>query len=180
MNERLYNGTVDRLRSPERVERLEVEKVTEVCLQTVPAKTLLDVGTGSGLFAEAFYRKNVSITGIDVNTDMIKAAAGYLPKCTFKIAEAEKIPFENNSFDITFFGVVFHEVSDYKKALSEAKRVSKKAVFILEWEYKTQEFGPPLEHRIKPEFMQELSVELNFSGFEIIRMKNLVLYKFEI
>ena len=107
---------------------------------------------------------------------MIEAAKQYVADGEFRTAPAEKIPFQDNSFDITFFGVVFHEVDDYSKALKEAFRVSSSGTSILEWNYKEEDFGPPLEHRLKPEFIKELSVETGYKNFREVKLNNLVLY----
>ena len=58
------------------------------------------------------------------------------------MAPAEILPFADGSFDSTFFGVVFHEVSDYAKALREAYRVSRCCTFILEWQHQAGGIWP--------------------------------------
>ncbi|HSD64061.1 MAG TPA: class I SAM-dependent methyltransferase, partial [Ignavibacteriaceae bacterium] len=122
-NDRIYNRGIDRLRSSERIERLEVDRVVKLCLKE-NIKSVLDIGTGSGLFAEAFHKAGMKVAGIDSNPAMIEAAKQYIIDCEFHISPAEEIPFKDNSFDLTFFGVVFHEVNDYSKAMKEAFRVS--------------------------------------------------------
>ena len=53
--EKRYSREIERLRSPERVARLEVERVVPLALAGLPGlKTVLDIGAGSGLFAEQF------------------------------------------------------------------------------------------------------------------------------
>ena len=180
MNERVFNNNVDRLRNPERKERLELERVVDLLLDNQSVHSVLDIGTGSGLFAEEFYKRNLSVTGIDLQPEMIELAKGYLPDCKFEVAVAEDIPFENESFDTAFFGLVFHEVDDYTKALTEAKRVAVKEVAVLEWNYKTEETGPPLEHRINPDFIKQLSNDIGFKHFEAVVLKNLTLYRLKI
>ncbi len=177
MNERVFNKNIERLRNPERKERLEIDRVVDLIFTNKSIHSVLDIGTGSGLFAEAFFNKNVAVTGIDLNPEMIEASKSYLPDCKFYISKAERIPFGNKLFDIAFFGLVFHEVDDYLKALSEAQRVATLEVFILEWNYKIEELGPPIEHRINPDFIKQLANELGFKSFEIITLKHLALYK---
>ena len=177
MNDRVYNNSIERLRSPERVARLEVERVVDLCLKNESIKSVLDIGTGSGLFAEAFYKRNIKVAGVDLNPDMIEAAKRILPLCEFNISAAEELPFADKSFDMIFFGVVFHEVNDYKKALEEANRISIKSVSILEWLYKTEEFGPQIEHRLSEDFIRKMAKEIGFSRFEVIPLKYLILYK---
>jgi ubiquinone/menaquinone biosynthesis C-methylase UbiE len=174
-NDRVYNRGIERLRSPERVERLEVERVVDLCINE-NIKSVLDIGTGSALFAEAFHKKGFNISGIDSNPEMIEAAKQFAPEGIFKLAPAENIPFEDNSFDITFFGLVFHEVDDYLKALKEAFRVSTVGTFLLEWNYAKEEFGPPIEHRLKSGFIKKISKEIGYNSFEEIKLNDLTLY----
>ena len=71
MHEKIYEGGVERLRAPERVARLEVERVVSICLEGVELKSVLDVGVGSGLFAEEFSKRGLEVAGVDVNPEMI-------------------------------------------------------------------------------------------------------------
>lgn len=176
MSERVYNQPPDKLRSADRVKRLEVEKVVGQCLETGTIKTLLDIGTGSGLFAEAFQRKGITVNGVDINSEMITAAKAHVPDAEFLVAPAEHLPYADGSFDAAFFGVVFHEVSDYAKALSEASRVTRSRAFILEWQYKTEEFGPPLEHRLTEQMIRELARSSGYRYFTSTPLATLVLY----
>lgn len=180
MNERVYNSGINRLRSPERIERLQVEEVVDLCLGNKKYRSVLDIGTGSGLFAEAFYKGGLQVSGVDVNPEMIEVAKIYLPDSIFKQAVAEDLPFEDKSFDLVFFGLVLHEVNDFKKALSEAKRVALHQVSVLEWSYKREDFGPPIEHRLSSEFLHKLSGQTGFSKMETRPLKYLVLYNFSI
>lgn len=177
MNERIYSHGPDRLRAPERRDRLEVERVVQLCLEDVVGKTLLDVGTGSGLFAEAFHAAGFSVTGVDISTEMIDAAKKHVPEGGFMVAPAEALPFPDRSFDSTFFGVVFHEVSDFARALHEAHRVSRCCTFILEWQYKEEDFGPPLAHRLTEAFIRDLSLAKGYRRFTATPLARLVLYK---
>jgi ubiquinone/menaquinone biosynthesis C-methylase UbiE len=175
-HDRVYNGGIERLRSPERRNRLEVERVTQLCLLDGKISTLLDIGTGSALFAEAFSKAGVSIAGADINPEMIDAAKRHLPETEFVVAPAENLPFADGSFDATFFGVVFHEVADYAKALREAHRVSRGSTFILEWQHKQEEFGPPLEHRLREEVIRDLALSTGYRSFNAVPLDTLVLY----
>jgi ubiquinone/menaquinone biosynthesis C-methylase UbiE len=177
MNERVYNGGVDRLRSPERVARLEVKRVVDFCLAGQEIESVLDIGAGSGLFAEEFSKRGLAASAIDANQEMIPVFKDYLPEVDIKIASAENVPFEDNSFDLIFMGLVLHEVDDCTKTISESYRVAKKEVCILEWVYSVQEFGPPLEHRLQSSQIEELAKDAGFKKFEIIKLTSLVLYK---
>lgn len=176
MNERVYNQSPDNLRSKERRERLEIDKVVSYCLKDEDIKSVLDIGCGSGLFAEQFCKRGIKVTGIDLNPDMIESARRYVPEADFYVGEAEHLPFENDSFDLVFFGVVLHEVADYTKSLSEAYRVCNIKTVVLEWKYEVAEFGPPLEHRLTNEFIKEIALSAGFKKVDIEPLTHLILY----
>lgn len=175
-NERVYSHGVERLRSKDRVERLEVERVVNICMEE-SIKSVLDIGTGSALFAEEFFKHGAKVAGIDTNPKMVEAAKQFVTEGEFHLAPAEKIPFKDNSFDLTFFGVVFHEVDDFLKALKEAFRVSVWGTALLEWDYKQEDYGPPLEHRLKADFIKKIALEAGYKEVQVIKLNSLVLYK---
>ena len=125
MHERRFNREIERLRDPERIARLEVERVVNLALENLKeVQTVLDVGTGSGLFAEQFAAKGLKVTGLDVNPEMLPAAQQYVPSGTFQEGVAEKLPFLDGSFDLVFMGLLLHETDDLLAALREAHRVT--------------------------------------------------------
>jgi ubiquinone/menaquinone biosynthesis C-methylase UbiE len=177
MNERVFHDEVGKLRGQQRIERSEIERVMELCLEGIEGESVLDVGTGTALFAEHFIKKGCRVCGIDINPKMIENARRYVPQAEFKIARAETTGYPDKSFDLVFFGYVLHEVDDYLKALKEAWRVCRKRVSILEWRYEQQEFGPPIEHRLKPEQVISWAKEAGFSSIETTQLAYLVLYR---
>src|SRR5208283_1246144 len=95
MHERRFKGEVERLRSPQRVALLEVERVVDLCLEGIRVDNVLDVGTGSGIFAEAFSDRVKSVTGIDPNPEMLKTAKVFVPTGKFLNGTVEDIPLED-------------------------------------------------------------------------------------
>jgi len=85
---------------------------------------MLDIGTGTGVFAEAFAALGIAVTGIDVNADLL-AAARHL-------------------------------------------------VAILEWPYRSETIGPPLEHRVKPETISALVVSAGYLKTESVHLDHKV------
>jgi ubiquinone/menaquinone biosynthesis C-methylase UbiE len=179
MNDRVYNQGADRLRSEERIKRLEIDRVVNLCLKEKSIKTLLDIGIGSGIFAEAFNKVSIIVSGIDINEEMVEAAKIFLPESIIKVAPAEDIPFKDATFDAAFMGLVFHEVTDYTKSLQEAYRVSRYFTFILEWQYIEEELGPPIEHRLTSEFIKDTALSVGYKSFNTIMLNKLVLYILE-
>ncbi len=172
-----FHGDPARLRSPERIARLEVERVLSLCIGDLTITTVLDVGTGTGLFAEAFRKQGLQVTGVDVNPEMLKIARRKVRGATFKLAEAENLPAGDASFDLVFLGLVLHEADDPARALREAHRVAKQRVVVLEYPYIAEELGPPLVERMKSERIIELITAEKFREWERIELKRTELYR---
>jgi ubiquinone/menaquinone biosynthesis C-methylase UbiE len=162
------------------VERLEVERVVGLCLEKGHAENMLDVGTGSGLFAEAFAKRGLKASGIDVNPEMLVAAQQFLPEGDFREGTAEELPFPAGSFDLVFLGLVLHESDNVSKTLLEALRVTRQQVCILEWPYRDQTFGPPLAHRLNPEDLAVLFLKAGFRKWSMTDLTDTVLYRLEV
>jgi ubiquinone/menaquinone biosynthesis C-methylase UbiE len=176
MHERRFNKNKTTLRSPERVARLEVERVVNLTVAGITAQSVLDIGTGTGLFAEAFAKRGLQVAGVDVKAEMIKTASQLVPQGIFRVAVAEALPYPDNSFDVVFMGVLLHEADDRLKALREACRVGRILVAVLEWPYREQEFGPPPAHRIKPEEMASLARQAGIGQVKKVVLTNTTLY----
>lgn len=81
---------------------------------------ILDIGTGSGHIAQELAKQAGSVTSIDVWDQRI-AKDGY----TFIELKEEKLPFENESFDIVISNQVYEHVADQAQHLKEFNRVLK-------------------------------------------------------
>ena len=176
-HERRFHGGADRLRSAERLALMEVDRVVELSCEGLTAKAMLDVGTGTGVFAEAFAKRGIAVTGIDVNAQLLDVARELVPAARFVEASAENLPFSDLSFDLVFLGLVLHETDDALAALKEARRVTRDRVSILEWPYREGPNGPPLEHRLKEETVAALAGEAGFRRVETIHLLHMVLYR---
>ncbi|HEX7620315.1 MAG TPA: methyltransferase domain-containing protein, partial [Anaerolineales bacterium] len=131
MHEKRFEGDLARLRNPERIARLEVERVVNLCLERANITSALDVGTGTGVFAEAFATRGLSVLGVDVNPEMLPAARIYVPNGNFCEATAEMLPFADASFDLVFMGLLLHESDEQAQVLREARRAAHLRVGIL-------------------------------------------------
>ena len=175
-----FHGDPARLRSPERIARLQVDRVISLCLEGLKPESVLDVGTGTGLFAEAFQKQGLPVTGIDVNPEMLKLSRRKVHGATFAVAEAEHLPATDGSFDLVFLGLVLHETDDPSLALREAHRVAKRRVVVLEYPYIAEELGPPLAERMKSERIIELITAEKFREWERIELKRTELYRMKV
>ena len=120
MHEKRFNLEIERLRDPGRIARLEVERVVKLSLQNLDnVQTVLDIGTGSGLFAEQFAAKGLLVTGLDSRAEMLPVAQHYVPSGVFREGTAEKLPFPDASFDLVFMGLLLHETDNPLEALKK-------------------------------------------------------------
>ncbi len=89
----------------------------------------LEVGCGNGVVSR-YLAKNYgsNIVGIDVDTEQIGLASediGEIPNLRFLEADATKLSFEDNSFDIVLSFGVLHHIYNWLDALREIERVLK-------------------------------------------------------
>ncbi len=178
MHEKRFNREIERLRDPQRMARLEVERTVRLALEHLEdVHSVLDVGSGSGVFAEQFAAQGLQVTGLDVNPDMLAAAQQFVPAGTFQEGMAEKLPFPDGSFDLVFMGLLLHETDNALAAVQEAYRVTRKRLAVLEWPDEPQDFGPPLEHRLSYEKISALAQQAGFDKIKQIRLERMVLYR---
>ncbi len=179
MHEKRFHRDLSVLRDPQRVSRLEVPRVVDLSLAGLAEPAgVLDIGTGTGLFSQEFSGRGLAITGLDANPAALELARGYVPSGMFREGIAESLPFEDCQFDLVFMGLVLHEADDTLAALREARRVTRQRLAVLEWPYLVNEFGPPLEHRLSPELLTDLSLQAGFKSIEQVPLEHLVLYRF--
>ncbi|MGD0878122.1 MAG: class I SAM-dependent methyltransferase [Anaerolineales bacterium] len=179
MHERRFEGDIAKLRSPERVERLEVERETDLCLEGVTIGSVLDAGMGSGLFSESFFGRGLNVSGMDANPEMLTAARQFVPAGDFRVGSAEEMPYLDDSYDLVFLGLVLHESDEPLKTLQEARRVARQWVGILEWPYKEGVFGPPLADRFNPDNLVDMFQKAGFKRWKLTELSNTVFYSLE-
>jgi ubiquinone/menaquinone biosynthesis C-methylase UbiE len=174
-DDKVYRA-IEKLRDPNRLAFLETNRVVQLCLEGITTRTVLDVGTGSGIFAEAFDQLGLEVTGVDIQEPMLEAACTYVPRASFKLASSENLPFEDRTFDLVFLGLVLHESEHPPLAFQESARVADLRVAVLEWPYREESLGPPLKHRISPDHLQEMAERSGFPRVKTIPFKYLSLY----
>jgi ubiquinone/menaquinone biosynthesis C-methylase UbiE len=175
-HERRYGSGPERLRAPARVQLLEVPRVVSLCSEGIAVASVLDVGTGTGLFAEAFAGAGCAVTGVDPNEDMLAIARRHTAG-VFLAATAESLPFEDASFDLVMMGHVLHETDDPAAALREARRVARYRVAVLEWPYLDEEQGPPLTHRLQESQIRAFAREAGFADIDLVILSRSHLYR---
>ncbi len=98
-----------------------------------PRDVILDVGCGPGRHLIEFRASGIRCAGIDASPHMVELAQKRLgPFVPIESGSAESLPFEDGRFDIVLLVKTLEFVDDPIKALHEARRVARKAVFVEE------------------------------------------------
>lgn len=94
---------------------------------------ILDIGCAKGFMLYDFAKAipGITVKGIDISQYAIQNAKEEV-KEHLQVANALKLPFEDNSFDLVISVTTLHNLNkeDMKQALSEINRVTKKDAFI--------------------------------------------------
>jgi SAM-dependent methyltransferase len=87
---------------------------------------VLDVATGAGYVADEASRRGADAVGIDFSAAQVQMARGMYPQVHFEQADAQALPFEEESFDAVVNAFGMCHFPDPDLALCEAFRVLKR------------------------------------------------------
>ena len=92
-------------------------------------KKVLEIGVGDGIDHLELAKAGAILTGIDITPKSIELTKKNLElhgyKSNLLIADAENLPFEDDSFDVIYSFGVLHHVPNTQKAIDEIYRVLK-------------------------------------------------------
>lgn len=101
-------------------------------------KKILEVGMGFGTDILQYAKNGSIVTGIDLTHESVKIVTERFKlkglKGDFRQANAESLPFEDNTFDLVYSVGVLHHTVNTKEAIEEIRRVLKpkgKAIIML-------------------------------------------------
>ena len=95
--------------------------------QFAGCRTILDVGTGTGRFAEYFNDAGFNVVGIDLSLSMMAKAREKNLRNLVQ-ADAHRLPFRDRTFDGALLIHVLHLVHDWVQVVHELGRVTRKVV----------------------------------------------------
>jgi len=145
---------------------------------------VLEIGSGTGANFP-YYKEGVEVDAIEPNPIMLsqseeKLKAAKIPIRTY-LAQAENLPFLDNSFDTVVATLVFCTIPEPVRALEEIKRVSKPKARLLLFEHvrinrkligKTQDILTPAWAKIADgcHLNRDTLALLRNSGFSILKV----------
>ncbi len=86
---------------------------------------ILDVGCGNGNLFTLLPENKYELYGVDFSQNMIIEAKSKCRNATFSVADAEMLPFDDDSFDIVVCNASFHHYIHPDRVLEEMRRVLK-------------------------------------------------------
>jgi SAM-dependent methyltransferase len=107
-----------------RVDKKHVDHI----LKFVDRKKILDMGCGYGTTTNYLRQMDYDAVGIDYSEEAIAEAKRRFPKGNYLFANAESMPFENETFDVIILRDALHHFvgeADFEKVKKEIIRVSK-------------------------------------------------------
>ena len=142
----------DRARCPDQA---QVNAALRDVVAGRPGERVLEVGCGSGALCRLVapdLRPGGEMVGVDLAPDMIAAAQGYAemsPLATlleqergglrFEVASAERLPYDDATFDAAFAARLLLHVADPLRVVREMARVVKPGgrVALMDWDFET-------------------------------------------
>jgi len=85
-----------------------------------PGDEILSVGCGPAIIEGGLNERGFPVVGLDVSQEALACAPDAIRTV---VAPAEKMPFADAAFDVVLFIVSLQFIEDYRKALSETRRV---------------------------------------------------------
>lgn len=106
------------------------------CIYHVPGDVMsarprfLDIGASSGYYYEVMMigGYDVQYTAVDYSRSFERFAEAIYPQLDFDVANACKLPYRDNFFDVVMSGAAIMHIYDWRKAIAEAVRVAKRYV----------------------------------------------------
>lgn len=103
---------------------------TELSLNGLQGKRILEIGSGSGAHSALFKHYGGDVVSVDITPERVRSTAIKLAHTKNGIgrayqADAENLPFADESFDIVYSNGVLHHSDDTERCIAEVYRVLK-------------------------------------------------------
>lgn len=102
-----------------------------------PGERVLDIAAGTGTSSEPFADAGVEVVPADFSLGMLREGSRRRPDLPFTAADAMRLPFANDSFDVVTMSFGLRNVEDVDAALREFLRVTRPGGRLVVCEFST-------------------------------------------
>lgn len=99
-------------------------KATLAAAAALPGERVLDIAAGTGTSSEPFADGGVEVVPADFSLGMLRVGKRRRPDLSFTAADATRLPFADDSFDVVTISFGLRNVVDTAAALREFRRVA--------------------------------------------------------
>lgn len=102
------------------------KRVVKARFKDLRGQKVLDLGCGYGFYTDYFQSIGADIIGVDGSVNMIDIARKRYANCSFTVCDVtQKLPFDDNTFDLVFCNQVLMDINNIESVFSECYRVLK-------------------------------------------------------
>lgn len=167
---------LERLNDPARFEQLPPEVFWEALGAPEGEVTIVEIGAGTGLFAQAFTQRahEAVVYAADTADEMLEWMRVNRPEVAqerivpVKASEAG-LPLPDDVADALYMVNLHHELAEPEASYAEALRLLKPGapLLVVDWAPRETPKGPPLEIRVQPEVLEQLLAETGFADVRV-------------
>jgi ubiquinone/menaquinone biosynthesis C-methylase UbiE len=151
------------------------------------ARTVLDVGCGTGHFTRWLEQRGFHAIGLDRAPATLAVLRRQLPTCPALVADAHLLPLRDRAVDLVVFVTTLEFLEDPRRALSVAARVARRGLIVLalnRWSAGalSRRFGPashgellPHAHDLSPPELRRLMCEAAGTRLGSLRCRSALL-----
>jgi len=106
-----------------RYREIQREKYEIVLANIASANRILDLGCGTGMLLASLEKKAKLAVGVDMSAEMLGAARKHAAKAALVLADADHLPFADESFDAVVSVTLLQNMPDPERTVRELARV---------------------------------------------------------
>jgi len=171
------DSKVTKFENPKRLEELDPRN-TLIKAGFQENMVLCDIGAGSGIFSlPAAQISSNDIYALELSDPMIellkrRRTDNNIQNLKIRKVDGGRLPLENDTCDMALMVTVFHEIADKEIMLGEINRILKEKgrFMIIEFHKRETPMGPPVDHRISEEDVEEICNHNKFITIEKFTM----------
>ncbi|OEH86370.1 hypothetical protein BHU72_14205 [Desulfuribacillus stibiiarsenatis] len=184
--DRKFNDSkAHKLTTEERKHLIEPDRILQLAGLKAGA-SVLDLGAGPGFFAipaAEIVGSSGQVLAVDISDKMIsmlqdEIASKGISNIQVLQQDIQEEQNQGKEFDFIIASLVAHEVEDIPSFLSNWMKSLKTGgkIFILEWQKKEMSYGPPINHRLDPQYLQSVFNEQRIHAVQLHEWKDYFYY----